>query len=255
MANMLMERDRLKTLVNWPVNFIDKRKMAVAGFYYEGNGSDDRVRCFQCKVVVGQWEPDDEPNIEHIKWSSNCRYITLLVDPLVSVPIDGPRHQKYANFHDRMKTFEDWPVSLPVKPVDLAKAGFFYKGNSDKCCCFYCDSVIKCWVSGDDPWEEHARWNPSCVFLHTVKDEKFIKAVQKKYSSKTSQPLEIEDINAEEIPEVDEQSSCKICFQDRRSICFLPCGHILSCANCAFAVSKCPACRTVIEKRQRIYFS
>ncbi|GBP17678.1 E3 ubiquitin-protein ligase IAP-3 [Eumeta japonica] len=41
--------------------------------------------------------------------------------------------------------FKEWPKSLPVKPEDLADAGFFYTGRSDKTLCFYCGGGLRDW--------------------------------------------------------------------------------------------------------------
>ncbi|GBP63407.1 Death-associated inhibitor of apoptosis 1 [Eumeta japonica] len=48
--------------------------------------------------------------------------------------------------------------SSPVKPEDLADAGFFYTGRSDKTLCFYCGGGLRDWKDNDNPWEEHAVW-------------------------------------------------------------------------------------------------
>jgi len=39
---------------------------------------------------------------------------------------------------------------------------------------------------------------------------------------------------------------CKICLVEEVSIVFLPCGHIVACAQCASALRRCTVCRKPI---------
>ena len=40
---------------------------------------------------------------------------------------------------------------------------------------------------------------------------------------------------------------CKICLELNASIAFLPCGHLVCCADCAPAMMKCPICRECVK--------
>ncbi|WAR08504.1 BIRC2-like protein, partial [Mya arenaria] len=40
--------------------------------------------------------------------------------------------------------------------------------------------------------------------------------------------------------------NCKICLDNRADVIFLPCGHIVSCPQCAPALDLCPVCRKSI---------
>lgn len=35
----------------------------------------------------------------------------------------------YSTFEDRMKSFDNWPKSMKIKPKALSEAGFFYLGS------------------------------------------------------------------------------------------------------------------------------
>lgn len=67
------ESNRLQSFWNWPCPWIKLRNLAAAGFYY--NGEDDRVTCFACSVQLCRWEYDDDPMIEHRRWSAQCPFI------------------------------------------------------------------------------------------------------------------------------------------------------------------------------------
>ena len=42
---------------------------------------------------------------------------------------------------------------------------------------------------------------------------------------------------------------CIICFESKRTIAFVPCGHWTCCSLCTVKVTQCPVCRSGIDKR------
>lgn len=48
--------------------------------------------------------------------------------------------------------------------------------------------------------------------------------------------------------------SCSICVIGSKSIAYVPCGHVLSCAACAERLSNCPYCRTPLTDKLKLYF-
>lgn len=79
------EQARLETFNNWNVSFIDKRKLALLGFYYIG--PNDMVRCYFCGVEIGAWEESDDVLNDHKRWSPNCNFING--NSTNNVPIDA----------------------------------------------------------------------------------------------------------------------------------------------------------------------
>lgn len=62
----------------------------------------------------------------------------------------------------RLKTFSHWPANYTLAtPEQLARAGFFYGGDSDKVKCWYCTGSIQNWEQDNEPWTEHARRFPT----------------------------------------------------------------------------------------------
>lgn len=51
-----------------------------------------------------------------------------------------------------------------------------------------------------------------------------------------------------------EARTCKICCEKMVAIVFLPCGHLVCCAQCAPALKKCPMCRQPIKGSTRVTF-
>lgn len=59
----------------------------------------------------------------------------------------------------------------------------------------------------------------------------------------------------EENKRLKDARECKICMADEVGVVFCPCGHLVSCVQCAPAVVNCPVCRAVIKGRVRAFLS
>ena len=81
---MKYEKNRLRTFKNWPSEFVTPADLSKAGFYYLLTA--DMVRCFECKVQLHRWEPNDEAILEHYKNNPRCRLINGYA--VGNVPID-----------------------------------------------------------------------------------------------------------------------------------------------------------------------
>ncbi len=66
---------------------------------------------------------------------------------------------------ERLKTFDRWPNSEAISPVELAKAGFFYFLSGDRVKCAFCNNTLRNWEAGDNAMTEHKRHFPRCPFV------------------------------------------------------------------------------------------
>ena len=66
---------------------------------------------------------------------------------------------------ERLKSFTQWPKYMHPTSKDLAKAGFYYLGESDRVRCFTCGLVLRNWKPTDVAWNEHVRHANDCLFL------------------------------------------------------------------------------------------
>lgn len=65
---------RLSSFKGWPASkYQTPTMLAEAGFWYAGFG--DNVKCFFCDGGLRNWEPGDEPWIEHAKWFPQCQFL------------------------------------------------------------------------------------------------------------------------------------------------------------------------------------
>jgi len=68
---------RLKSFTHWPSHLKQTpRMMAEAGFFYLG--VNDHVKCFHCDGGLRNWEPNDDPWMEHAQWFPRCGYLILV---------------------------------------------------------------------------------------------------------------------------------------------------------------------------------
>lgn len=68
---------RLRTYKFWPKAMKQRpEELSDAGLFYTEEG--DKVVCFECKIGLKDWEPNDIPWIEHAKWSKNCYYVLFM---------------------------------------------------------------------------------------------------------------------------------------------------------------------------------
>lgn len=65
----------------------------------------------------------------------------------------------------RFASYAGWPSTSPVRPSELARAGFFYTGNEDRVQCAFCLNILMRWETGDNPIEEHRKHIPDCDFM------------------------------------------------------------------------------------------
>ena len=91
------------------------------------------------------------------------------------------QYKGYEHLQKRMDSFvmeyrQLWPL-IRGNYRHLARAGFFYLGKSDFVACFRCGGVLTNWREGDDPFVEHARWYPYCIFIYVTKGLQFIRKV------------------------------------------------------------------------------
>jgi len=73
--------------------------------------------------------------------------------------------------------------------------------------------------------------------------------VKDKNVTEQSEDLELENRRLKD------QRTCKICMDHEIGVVFLPCGHLISCVQCAPALKDCPLCRQPIHGTVKTYMS
>ncbi|KAK7113741.1 uncharacterized protein [Littorina saxatilis] len=170
-------------------------------------------------------------------------------------------------------TFEGWPRTHSQTPSMLADGGFFYAGYGDSVLCYSCGIGVRHWLPMDDPWVEHARWRPACMYVQTIQGQDFIDAaveLSRNNRHPTYQEVRLdanrrrraaEAGNGEDAPAPaalpgDDMTGllCKVCYEEEMNTVLMPCRHLAVCTRCSGRVGTCPICRAHIESTFRANF-
>ncbi|XP_058825200.1 baculoviral IAP repeat-containing protein 5 [Topomyia yanbarensis] len=85
--------------------------------------------------------------------------------------ISTPNLEKICLFEkDRVKSFKKWPYpsASSCNVQKMAEAGFCWHGDDneeDTAICFVCGKVLDGWEETDEPWVEHKKHAPQCLFV------------------------------------------------------------------------------------------
>ncbi|XP_066527042.1 baculoviral IAP repeat-containing protein 7 isoform X7 [Hoplias malabaricus] len=290
---MCSEEERLRSYRQWPGDAVVRPgELARAGFFFLGHG--DTVQCFCCNGVLRCWVQGDDPFGEHQRHFPTCPFVLgrsvgniprppgspdsvdgQLLSQLQRIGVDEQGSGGQAVYPEmesedsRLTTFHNWPTEASVQPDTLARAGFFYTGHSDNVKCFFCDGGLRNWEPGDDPWQEHAKWFPRCEFLLQSRGREYVNNIQQSYfnmsetgESQTSTAANITSGNVlpnlsaeEQLRQLQEERTCKVCMDKLVSMVFIPCGHLVVCTDCAASLRHCPICRAIIRGSVRAFMS
>ncbi|KAK4144553.1 uncharacterized protein C8A04DRAFT_11443 [Dichotomopilus funicola] len=135
--------------------------------------SPDNVVCFLCQKSLDGWEETDNPLEEHLKHSPTCGWaITAAIEAgygnYGKVPPLDP-----AMIEARKATFGGrWPYEskkgFKCKTKKLVEAGWKFTPSreaDDMATCAYCNLALEGWEAGDNPFDEHYRREPNCLFF------------------------------------------------------------------------------------------
>ncbi|XP_062616598.1 baculoviral IAP repeat-containing protein 7-B-like [Saccostrea cucullata] len=170
-------------------------------------------------------------------------------------PDQPMRFPQYAQLSKREATFEQgWPEPLLGKIPDLARAGFYYRGMKDNATCFHCGMTLTNWDLEEDPYAEHAYWNPNCPYINQYKGRSWVMSIFVGDLEKQGYKpfIKIKPLLNPQ-PDVQARGKCHICLDEELQIVFLPCGHLCCCALCAPSFHFCPICRGEIQQSKRIF--
>lgn len=206
---------RRMSFKEWPLYFhitdkIHVHDLAQFGFYY--TGPNDRVKCAFCSGTLCDWTVTSDGAYEaHKQAFPECPLI-VNIDKCENIPYSPSRwpiptwkkdaqavsrvekqsqnqavlkkalHQKMVTLHARKMTYLYWPINLWQSPEECSEAGLFYTGFKDSLKCFFCDIRLFNWKDYHDPWVEHARWFPKCLYVLNVRGQKFVDSVQDVYA-------------------------------------------------------------------------
>ncbi|KAK0042869.1 inhibitor of apoptosis [Biomphalaria pfeifferi] len=250
-----IKNERIKTFSNWPTShFIQKEDLADAGFYYAAYG--DCARCFFCGGGLRNWEDEDDVWVEHARWFPKCAFIRQLMGQnFVDAVQELNKTNDKISFQMVIETMDGSPAafqldskSQPLKRDAAVRAmiEFGYKETQVLEVANHVKSQENVIMSADvllKKLNEESETNPHL-------SSRQLRALRK---SATEQDLESIRKMKERNNELRQQTMCKICMDKDVEVVFLPCGHLVSCAECAGALKDCAVCRKPVKGTVRAF--
>ncbi|KAK3590332.1 hypothetical protein CHS0354_011852 [Potamilus streckersoni] len=258
--------NRLSTFKNWPNHLTQTpRELAHAGFY--SLGKDDVVRCFSCDGGLKNWEPEDDPWIEHARWFSDCDYLrhvkgeefiqlVRLVDdeseaedeqPLVHDEEQTVIYLQTLNLHDNQDGTEP-----SVLDADCAQS-VVQTGVSDMTVARAINYLLK------EGREEFGSQDILTVILDNEEDGNVPRQAEQSLSSRRMNTHTNEEVAAKSILQENDtlkrQVMCTECGENERNVLFLPCRHHTVCANCSPHIYVCFTCFRRVRQKVKTYMS
>lgn len=267
---------RLVSFRHWPLRTAQTpEQMTESGFFY--TGQDDLVQCYYCGVGMKNWEREDDPCIEHARWSPTCPYLLVnngrefvqmvgemdfdtndsrIKENVDTGQVDGvSRKTKVCSLEDftsqllntvaaKSVLMNDYSKDSVIKAINIYK---LKEGSVD----FAAKDLLQIIFdleegefNYDDIVSNVAEVNgqfetePKTRIVEQTRQDN--DKPENKLESQRAKLLE------EENRRLHEQTLCKICLEEQLAMVFLPCGHLVCCTKCAPALRKCPKCGGII---------
>ncbi|XP_053902200.1 baculoviral IAP repeat-containing protein 7 [Malaclemys terrapin pileata] len=266
---METEAMRLATFQSWPpYTELYPEQLARAGFFYTGQG--DTVRCFYCDGSLRNWELGDDPWREHAKWFPRCEFllqsrgrdfVSSVQDSDFNAPggswqraeQDPPVPQDSVGNRELSSPLDQSSIVQNVLQMgfdhslvmSLVQNRHLLTGT---CYLSVSELVLDLLqVDGEESSsaEERERTERETGLQGQRRD------AQAECSKESEPPLSTE----EQLRRLQEERMCKVCMDKDVSIVFVPCGHLVVCAECAPSLRRCPICRAVIRGSVRTFMS
>ncbi|KAG7323198.1 hypothetical protein KOW79_012900 [Hemibagrus wyckioides] len=264
---------RLTTFSSWPSSSsIQPDTLARAGFFYTGHS--DNVKCFFCDGSLRNWEPGDDPWQEHAKWFPRCEF---LIQSRGREYISNVHQQSFFNTselvsesqisternittgHDVLSG-QNVPTTTMFSPVvqavlqmgfdpalveSLVQSHFLLTGHHYISVSDLVADVLQAEEEGrqgsDNNTDPGVRQSSSSSGMKQ----------QTSLGEKVLVTLSAE----EQLKQLQEERTCKVCMDKLVSMVFIPCGHLVVCSECAASLRNCPICRAVIRGSVRAFMS
>ncbi|KAL3883084.1 hypothetical protein ACJMK2_029377 [Sinanodonta woodiana] len=275
-------RVRLSTFTKWPSSMTQKpEEVAQAGFYY--TGINDVVRCFACDGGLKNWDPGDDPWIEHARWFSQCPFVKKVKGQdfieLVKRMIDAmdeeeeavvdstfQRNNVLVNQSESQQLSVGNDIDEPSQLDTDAAQAVIEMGYSKSAVAMAIDILI----SNDK--KGYTAEDILCILLEkedrgellpTDSNSELPQNQSKSFRStqnvKEDTECDTENDNGDTQTILRENKSlksmvtCIKCKQQARNMLFLPCTHHCLCHICAAKCSLCPMCYRTIKQKIKTF--
>jgi Zinc finger, C3HC4 type (RING finger) len=228
-AKIITAAGRVDTMTNMVLDKEYKQSLAKEGLFYYNN----MIRCIGCYITLKKL------NQKHLKrhtFSDNCITTTNLLKNNETL-----RKKSFVAFKSSRRRFKQTLV------IDmLARRGFYSFGKKNYIKCSRCLVTFK-YLSMENAQQQHSQ---DCDFLYAGDDDcKQQSYVEQVLQSDLSPPAKYLKPSAPQMPITPDALECKICFDAERTVCFMPCKHLVACETCSKRCKVCCICNVKIEQR------
>ncbi|KAK3576353.1 hypothetical protein CHS0354_039290 [Potamilus streckersoni] len=271
---------RLLTFSKWPASITQKpEQVATAGFYY--TGLNDVVRCFACDGGLKNWDPEDDPWIEHARWFPQCPYVQEVkgrefVD-LVKRMTEESDEEEDAVVHSTFQRNNpmahppdlqqlslgndtDEPSQLetdaaqivlqtgyPKNAVAVAIDALICKGKRKYTAQDIMEVILEKEEKGDSlPTDGNSQ-------SHHIPFQDFRSTPSVNEENDTESDYEDIQRIIKENESMKSIITCMKCKVQAKNILFLPCTHHCLCHLCAEKCSLCPVCYKIIKQKIKTF--
>ncbi|XP_052239929.1 uncharacterized protein LOC127850704 isoform X2 [Dreissena polymorpha] len=237
---------------NWPnTPKYSPVQLADGGFFFTDLG--DCVRCFFCGIGLRHWDKDDDMWVEHARWSQNCTFLIQkkgqnFVD-LVQLAVeqlddsDQSSNTLYKNLvSEASQKVLDQSEYTPQQIKQAIVAMLAIDSNTIVTVTSLKQKVAEQILASDTSIKRSEGMGDAAE-------------PPARNSVVTNEPSDNPEDIKQENEQLKEQTLCKVCLDNIVSIVFLPCGHLVTCADCAPALRKCPICRADVKGTVRTRMS
>eukprot|EP00105_Crassostrea_gigas_P044871 XP_019929019.1 PREDICTED: baculoviral IAP repeat-containing protein 7-B [Crassostrea gigas] len=240
--------------------------LASAGFFYAGYG--DCCKCFSCGIGLGKWEPEDNPWVEHARWSQECPFILQMKgQAFIDLVQEAVRKADMTNSHlndendSSDKRSHNNSTNKQVENIAMLEAeisrGSSENGEISSGLRNQELTIVKLKGELKRTWKElkrHLR-----ILGETSEREVECRIKLQRTTSQNRKIIEYQDELIKKLKnELDEKNQmmtrqsdsliCKICLDKHIEVLFMPCRHLISCHDCARRLQRrCPVCRNEIH--------
>ncbi|KAK0042866.1 E3 ubiquitin-protein ligase XIAP [Biomphalaria pfeifferi] len=252
-----LKSERLKTYSTWPRGHrLQPSDLADAGFYFAGYG--DCARCFYCGGGLRNWDDEDDVWVEHARWFPKCSFIRQRMGQ-VFVDTVQEMHKTFDKISLDAVTNKMGIEILAAYPLDRgedtlrrdpAVRAVSELGIPQN----FVIEMAKC-IKAED---SNLSADKILAKINTEKKEVDVTPVGNRLpnvSPAFADEIEIIRRLKESNNILRQQTTCKICMDREVDIVFLPCGHLVSCTECAVAMKDCPVCRAHVRGTVRAFMS
>ncbi|XP_075757174.1 baculoviral IAP repeat-containing protein 7 isoform X2 [Pelodiscus sinensis] len=266
---METEAVRLTTFENWPpYTDLYPEHLARAGFFYTGQG--DTVRCFYCDGSLRNWELGDDPWREHAKWFPRCEFllrsrgrefVSRVQDAYYNSPgaswqqaeQNPPTPQDPVGNRDMSSPLDQSSLVQDVLQMGFDQSLVMSLVQSKRLLTGTCYLSVSELVL--DLLQVDGAESSSAGERESTPRQPDVPGPRQEAQAESSKESELPQSTEEQLRRLQEERMCKVCMDKDVSIVFVPCGHLVVCAECAPSLRRCPICRAVIRGSVRTFMS